>query len=152
MKLTEKDRKEIKNYLEDYKLMALGTYFKNPWSAWVYYLFDDDLNFYFVSNPKTRHCKNIAKNPNVSVAVADIAQESSENKIGFQACGIAKPVNSAIELKNIIKAWNNRGFVPITYKIFVKAWKSRFYKIKLTEIQMFDENQPEDKETRNWKL
>lgn len=152
MKLTEKDRKEIFGFLKKHKLMSLGTYNKQPWSAWVYFLFDDDLNFYFVSNPKTQHCVNISENPKISLAVADSNQDSRENKIGFQASGIAKVVNSASELRKIILAWNKRGFVPITYKVFKKVWRSRFYKIKLNRIQIFDENQPEEFEKRTWEL
>src|SRR3989344_1953605 len=152
MKLEKNDKKEIFDYLAKYKLMSLGTYFKLPWAASVYYLFDDDFNLYFVSNPKTKHCQNIAKNPKVSVTIADSTQNPKGKKIGFQARGIAKAVSSVKELKDIIKAWNKRGFVPVTYRLFTKAWKSKFYKIKLTDIQMFDENQPERMEVRNWKI
>lgn len=146
------DKKNILDYLAKYKLVSVGTYYKLPWAANVYYLFDNELNLYFVSSPKTKHCVNIEKNPKVSVTIADSAQDPNGKKKGFQGRGIAKQVTSVSELKDIIKSWNKRGFVPLTYKMFTKVWKSRFYKIKLTDIQMFDENRPEDKEIRNWKL
>ena len=152
MNLTDVDKKEIINHLEKYKLMSVGTYFRLPWSAPVYYLFDEDFNLYFVSNPKTKHCQNISKNPKVSVVIADPNQDPKGNKVGFQARGVAKKVTSASELKVIINSWNKRGFVPITYKLFMKVWKSRFYKIKLTDVQVFDENQSVDNELRFWKL
>jgi uncharacterized protein YhbP (UPF0306 family) len=152
MKLIEKDKKEVLDFLGKHKLMSLGTYYKLPWSACVYYLFDDNFNLYFVSNPKTKHCQNISHNSKVSITVADSNQDPKGNKLGFQASGITKKVTSVSEVKEIIKAWNKRGFVPVTYKIFKKAWKSRFYKIKLTDIQMFDENQIEENEVRIWKL
>src|SRR3989339_1438347 len=152
MKLTEKDKKEIVTFLGKHKLMSLGTYYKEPWAAPVYYLFDDDLNFYFVSGTKTIHAQNILKNPKVSITIADSKQDPRGKKVGFQARGIAKAVNSAEELKQIIIAWNKRGFVPVTYKLFMKAWKSRFYKIKLTDIKIFDENKSKAEEDRMWKL
>jgi len=152
MKLSEKDKKEVLNFLSKHKLMSMGTYYKEPWAASLYYVFDDNFNFFFVSNPKTKHCQNLVKNSRVSITVADSNQDPKGNKLGFQASGIAKKVTSVSELKDIIKSWNKRGFVPVTYKIFKKAWKSRFYKIKLDKIQMFDENQTEDKEIRTWKL
>ena len=58
MKLEKNDKKEIFDYLAKYKLMSLGTYFKLPWAASVYYLFDENVSFYFGSNPETRHCKS----------------------------------------------------------------------------------------------
>jgi len=152
MKLTERDKKEALKFLGKHKLMSLGTYYKLPWSACVYYLFDEDFNLYFVSGIKKIHSLNISKNPKVSLTIADSTQNPKGKKIGFQARGIAKAVNSAEELKQIIIAWNKRGFVPVTYKLFMKAWKSRFYKIKLTDIKIFDENKSKEEEDRMWKL
>ena len=152
MKIDGHDKKEILSYLSKYKLVSVGTNHKLPWAANVYYLFDDDFNLYFVSNPNTKHCKNIARNPKVSVTIADSSQDPNGNKVGFQGRGIAKKVTSVNEIKEIIKSWNKRGFVALTYKLFSKVWKSRFYRIKLTHIQMFDENQPEETEKRFWEL
>jgi uncharacterized protein YhbP (UPF0306 family) len=152
MKLTEKDKKEVLDFLSKHKLMSIGTYYKLPWSACVYYLFDDNFNLYFVSNPKTKHCVNISKNSKVSIVIVNSEQDPEGKKKGFQARGIASKVTSAFEVKEIIKAWNKRGFVKVTYREFKKAWKSRFYKIKLTDIQLFDENQPEENEVRIWKI
>ncbi|KKP48319.1 MAG: Pyridoxamine 5'-phosphate oxidase-related FMN-binding protein [Candidatus Woesebacteria bacterium GW2011_GWA1_33_30] len=152
MKLTEKDKKEILTFLGKHKLMSLGTYYKEPWAAPVYYLFDDDLNFYFVSGTKTIHAQNILKNPKVSITIADSKQNPNGKKVGFQARGNATKVTSVSEIKDIIIVWNKRGFVPVTYKIFKKVWKSRFYKVKLNRLQIFDENQTGVKEVRNWKI
>jgi uncharacterized protein YhbP (UPF0306 family) len=152
MELSGKDKKEILNFLSKHKLMSLGTYHKTPWSAWVYYLFDDDLNIYFVTNPKTKHGQNIAKNPKVSIAITDTSQDPKGNKVGFQAKGVVGRLNNLKEIPSLVKAWNKRGFVPMTVKLITKAWKSRFYKINLQEVQLFDENQPEEKEVRNWKI
>ena len=152
MKLTGDHKKELFNFLTNHKLMCIGTYYKLPWSACVYYLFDDNFNLYFVSNPKTKHCVNISKNSKVSIVIVNSEQDPEGKKKGFQARGSASKVTSVGEIKEIIKAWNKRGFVKVTYNEFKKAWKSRFYKIKLTDIQLFDQNQPEEKEVRIWKI
>src|SRR3989344_5411032 len=138
MDLTKLEKSEISDYLGKYKLMSVGTYYKLPWAASVYYIINEDLDLYFVSDPATTHCQNIAKNPKVSVTVADSSQKPTDQKKGFQARGLATRVTSVKELKEVIKVWNKRGFVAITYKLITKVWKSRFYKIKLTDIQMFD--------------
>jgi len=150
MKSSEK--REILDFLESRKLMSVGTYYKLPWAAPVYFLFDDDFNLFFVSNPKTKHCKNIEKNPKVSITIANSEQDPEGKKKGFQARGLAKKVTSVSEVKEIIKIWNKRGFVKVGYAEFKKFWKSRFYKIKLTDIQMFDQNLGEENEERFWKI
>lgn len=152
MNLTPEDKKEILDHLSKHRLMSVGTYNKLPWAASVYYLFDDDFNMYFVSSPKTLHCRNIEINSKVSVTVADSTQNPSGKKKGFQARGIAKKASSVKEINEIIRSWNKHGFAPLTYKILTKAWKSRFYKIKLTDIKMFDEHQNEENEDRMWKI
>ena len=154
MKIAEEEKREVLNYLSKYKLMSLGTYYRLPWAASVYFLFDENFNFYFISSPKTKHCMNIVKNPKVSITVADSGQKASENKMGFQARGEAKIITSMSELKQVIKAWNKRHIdtPPIKFSTVKKIWKSKFYKIKLTDVQMFDENQTEDKEVRFWKI
>jgi len=68
--------------------------------------FYDEFNFYFVSGTKTIHAQNILKNPKVSITIADSKQDPKGKKVGFQARGIAKAVNSAEELKQMIIAWN----------------------------------------------
>ncbi len=147
-----KDKKELLDFLGKYKLVSVGTYYKLPWAASVFYLFDEEFNLYFVSDPKTKHCINIDKNPKVSITIADSMQDPNGKKKGLQGRGLAKRVSSMKEIKEIIKAWNKRGFVHLTYKLFTKAWKSKFYKIKLTDLQLFDENQTEEFEVRNWKI
>lgn len=152
MKIKEEEKKEVLKFLESRKLMIVGTYNKLPWSASVYYLFDDNFNLYFVSSPKTKHCVNISKNPKVSVVIVNTEQNPEGKKKGFQGRGMAKKVTSVAEIKKIILAWNKRGFVKVTYSEFKKAWKSRFYRIKLTDIQMFDQSLGEKNECRYWNI
>lgn len=148
--MSDLDKQEILKFLESRKLMSIGTYYKLPWAAPVYYLFDEDFNLYFVSNPKTKHCINISKNPKVSITIANSEQDTEGKKKGFQARGLAKKVISVSEIKEIIKIWNKRGFVKVGYSEFKKFWKSRFYKIKLTDIQIFD--QSNKNEVRSWRV
>lgn len=49
--------------------MTLGTCAEDlPWSAAVYYA-SDDLRLYFFSDPNSRHCANLRRNPAVSAAI-----------------------------------------------------------------------------------
>lgn len=42
-----------------------------PWSSPIFYLLDQDLNFYFSSPRSTLHIKHIAANPHVSLSIYD---------------------------------------------------------------------------------
>lgn len=153
MKNSEKIK--ILNFLAEQKLMSLATTDgKTLWSATVYFLFDHELNFYFLSSPDTRHCKNIAKNTTVSLTVADSRQLPKDLKIGLQVSGNAKRVSSIANFKKIISMWNKRfaGKTKLDYDTIMKAWKSRFYKIAPSEIQMFDQKEYGDNETKSWKI
>ena len=141
-------------YLKSHKLMSLATYNRLPWSAILYFVFDTDLNFYFLGSPSAIHNKNILKNPKVSVTVADSHQKVSDKKVGFQARGVAKEVGIEKDIKKVLLNWNKRhtDAPPLTFDILSKKWKSKLYKIKLTDIKMYNENLSDDQEERVWKL
>lgn len=47
--------------------MSLATCLDNkPWVCEIHFVYDDDLNFYFLSKPDRRHSKEISLNPNVA--------------------------------------------------------------------------------------
>ncbi len=140
-------------YLKTQKLMSLATRGKDMWSASVYYLFDENFNLYFLSPPNSIHCRNISKNSQVSLSIADSGQKVSDNKIGFQMRGKAEKMRKVDTIKNIISMWNNnhKDAPPISFTSFMKAAKSRFYKITPLYIKLFSEINGKEKE-RSWSL
>ncbi len=59
--------KIIREYIRKSPHMSLATVSDNkPWVCEVHFVYDDDLNLYFVSKQATRHCREIAINPNVA--------------------------------------------------------------------------------------
>lgn len=59
--------KTIREYIEQTVHMSLATTMDNkPWVCEVHFSFDDNLNLYFRSDAATRHCREIAQNPNVA--------------------------------------------------------------------------------------
>lgn len=58
----------VREYIDKTVHMSLGTATKDgkPWVCEVHFAYDDDLNLYFVSKLTTRHCIEIAENPNVA--------------------------------------------------------------------------------------
>jgi len=60
----------VRAYLSSHSTMTLATATAGrPWAAPVFYVCDDDLRLYFVSDPGTRHATQATENPNVAAAI-----------------------------------------------------------------------------------
>jgi uncharacterized protein YhbP (UPF0306 family) len=83
-------------YLKQHKSMTIATSGGNglPWAASVFYAHDDKLNFYFLSEGKTRHSRDIAANRHSAVAINDDPADWREIK-GVQMEGEAMEVRGA---------------------------------------------------------
>lgn len=59
--------------IEANKYMVLGTVTADglPWVTPVYFTPDGHTDFYWVSSPDSEHSLNVARNPNVSIAIFD---------------------------------------------------------------------------------
>lgn len=64
------DADNIRNFLGARTTLSLATVSDNgPWAATMFFAEDPDLNLYFVSDPKTRHCIEAAANPEIAATV-----------------------------------------------------------------------------------
>lgn len=63
-------RARIRRMLEEYGTVTLASTGQGgPWAATVFYASDADLRLYFVSDPRTRHGRDLAANPSVAAAI-----------------------------------------------------------------------------------
>ena len=153
--LNNRDRKILTKYVDSLSLMSLATTNgKTLWSATVFYLYDEDLNIYFLSATIPRHCKNISRKNDVSLTIATSSQKHKDKKVGLQISGKANKVTSLKQTKDLILMWNSRfkGGLKIDYKIMIKIWKSRFYKIEPKEIQFYNEKLYKKEDLKIWKM
>ena len=137
------NKTKLLNYLKTQHTMYLATYDGKPWTSTVFYAIDNDFNFYFISEPTTRHSKAIYKNKLVSSSIADSNQVVTDKKIGVQIEGIASEVKNKNKLKIVVSMWHkkNPGFEDIINlpNMIKKIIKGRFYQIKPTLIKFFNE-------------
>ncbi len=84
----------IKEVLEKGYLMSLGTVDDGGvWVCDVIYVFDDDLNIYWMSKLHRRHSKAIVNNPVVAGTIT--VSGPKENNLGIQFAGLAKKIEGA---------------------------------------------------------
>ncbi|MBI4163758.1 MAG: pyridoxamine 5'-phosphate oxidase family protein [Candidatus Aenigmarchaeota archaeon] len=132
------------NILEQNTLLTLTTVDKNqPCSCTAYYVFDEELNLYIWTDPQTLHCKNIERNPKVSVSIFNSGQEWGSFLQGLQTLGKAIVVSE----KELTKAGNlylqrypqSSNFVKTPKDFHSEKFQSRIYKIELEKIKVLDE-------------
>lgn len=83
----------VLDYLSRNRLMAFGTSVNNrPWTATVFFAFDEHFRLFFFSQPGTRHCRNIEKNPRVAVTMHQYHGEPNAVR-GIQIAGKARRVS-----------------------------------------------------------
>lgn len=84
--------KLVREVLEEGYLMSLGTVDDDGvWVSDVIYVFDDDLNIYWLSRGDARHSRAILKNPRVAGSITSSKQEDDE--AGIQVEGTAERVD-----------------------------------------------------------
>jgi uncharacterized protein len=90
-------RSKVLTYLKEHNAMTLSTLSDGqPWAAAVFYVHDDRLNLYFLSDPKSLHSQQLMKNARVSVAINEDYRDWREIK-GIQLEGVAGKVTSPVE-------------------------------------------------------
>jgi uncharacterized protein YhbP (UPF0306 family) len=128
----------VLDFIAKHKLMVVSTNGDFPWIASVYYTFDKDLNFYFLSSPKTLHAKQILKNQKVAAAIVDTDQDINAQKRGLQLFGIAQQISGLAKVKHALDLWKlNLGVIDskLTYKVV----KGSMFKITPKRIKLFDQ-------------
>jgi hypothetical protein len=85
----------LRHYIAAHSTLSLATADgARPWAASVLYATDAPLNFYFISDPGTRHCLDLAGDGQVAATISDDCADW--NKIaGVQLSGTAGPVPAA---------------------------------------------------------
>ncbi|MBI2097509.1 MAG: pyridoxamine 5'-phosphate oxidase family protein [Candidatus Vogelbacteria bacterium] len=93
-------KKYIIACLNSTQFFALATVNKDKvWVCPVYFAFDKKLQLFFISQPSSRHMRNIMRNPSVAVAIYSTAQEPRKDVFGVKFEGMARVVSGASAIK-----------------------------------------------------
>lgn len=140
----------IKQFLNDHFQMVIATVGEHPWIATVYYTTDSEMNLYFLSDPTTIHCHQIAENPAVAVSIADAPQAPAGDKVGLSIYGEAEQVSGKNRIIHALNLWKNSlGVTSEKYSyegMLQKAITGRMYKITPKKMKFFNTNLYEEEE------
>ncbi len=141
--MSDELRAEVMAYLDERHSLTLATNGPaGPWAAGLYFA-NDGLTLYFLSDPATRHCQDIAVNPRVAAAIHEDYKDWREIR-GVQLEGRAEAVAGAADLA---RAWEVylakfpfvRQFrVGDALEIMGRAVRARFYRIVPSRLFYLD--------------
>ncbi len=120
--------------LEDGFIMSLGTADESgPWVAPITYVFDNDMNLYWLSMPSARHSEAIGKNAKVACAI--VADASVQKERALQIEGTARLVQeSSLELEQKMHTKKGKPVPASTDE--VQPRKQVWYKLMPTRIEL----------------
>lgn len=119
--------------------MQLATISKSkPWVCSLYFVVDDDLNFFWLSLPTRRHSQEIESDSNVAIAVVI---KQPQPVVGIQAQGKAQAVNDAKVVAKIMPGYVDKYGNGKDFLDNFLAGKSQhvLYRFTPTELVLFDE-------------
>ena len=141
--MSDELRAEVVAYLAERHSLTLATNGPDgPWAAGLYFACDG-LTLYFLSDPGSRHCQDIAANPRVAAAIHEDYKDWREIR-GIQLEGTAEPVVGAAGLA---RAWEVylakfpfvRQFrAGDALEIMGRAVRARFYRIVPSRVFYLD--------------
>lgn len=125
-------REYILEVLEKGYLVSLGTHDDGGvWVADVNYIYDNDLNIYWISVPHVRHSVAVAKNSNVAGAIT--VSSAGEENLGIQFSGTASLIEPDDELIARYFAKKNK---PVDQNILEgRQW----YRLQPNKIELIDQ-------------
>lgn len=132
-------RERIKEVLAKTHLMSLGVVdAQGPWVADVVFIYDDDMNIYWMSDPEARHSKAILKNNRVAGSITHSTQ-SKEPNFGIQFEGVAEQLEG-VQFQLLIKHLAKRKHPQPDLSQAAKILDGdMWYKVTPTLIGLIDE-------------
>ena len=132
-------KKRIFEVLKQTHLMSLGVSDKNgPWIADVIFIYDNEFNLYWMSDPEARHSEAILENNKVAGSITN-STKSRETNFGIQFEGIAEKLEG-IQFKLLVKHLAKRGYPKPELSQASKVLDGDlWYKLKPTMIGLIDE-------------
>jgi uncharacterized protein YhbP (UPF0306 family) len=109
----------------------------------AYFAFSNRLEIFFLSHPESLHCRNVARNPTMAVAVFESAQKWGELDRGLQLFGTCREARGA-RAQTAERAYARR------FKAYAE-WNDseddgsegdyRFYRFVTKQVKLFDERE-----------
>jgi len=134
----------IRSLLANNTLLSLSTFDGNSiWTSTVFYSCDKHCSIYFISDPKTRHCRMISINNKVSGAIYSSMSKWGTDIQGlqFEAKAERVPIREIIPIgAEYLKRFPiSQRFIASPELFNTDKISSRLYRLTPTVFQIYDE-------------
>ena len=130
-------RPQVLEVLRNSHLMSLATWDESGlWVADLIFVYDDNLNLYWMSDPDCRHSKAILKHPAVAGSIT-VSTAKKEPNFGIQFEGHAKKIPGA-RYDLAVKHFAKRGH-PAPLETDDVLQGDSWYQLTPTKIRLIDE-------------
>lgn len=134
----------IKKFLANQKVLTIATAKDNqPWTSNVYFAYDDELNFYWVSSLDRRHSIEIKENEKVAFNTVWHNPDDLGDRKAIQGTGTAKLVTNWVDVAKMLihmsKRYPDWGDALDSKAMRAKIGSSRLYIIKPDFIKYWDD-------------
>ncbi|MFA6408257.1 MAG: pyridoxamine 5'-phosphate oxidase family protein [Candidatus Paceibacterota bacterium] len=132
-------RKRVIEVLDQTHLMSLGTVdSEGVWVADVIFIYDDDLNIYWMSNHACRHSVAILESNRVAGTITRTVK-SKEPNLGIQLEGVVQKLEG-VQFDLMVKHLAKRGYtIPSPSKALEILGDTSWYKLVPIRIDLIDE-------------
>src|SRR2546426_5656496 len=105
----ERIRRSISRILRENVLCSMSTVGpgNRPPTTPAYFCFTSELVLYFLSDPESRHCRNLARNPSLAMTIFKSAQEWGDQDRGLQLFGTCRRTRGR-EAKEAVRVYAAR--------------------------------------------
>ncbi len=129
---------EIFGYLQAHHVLTLATQDEaGPWATPLFYVNDEAMDLYFLSDPATRHCQAIRKSPRVSAAIHGGSTTWTEIT-GLQLHGWASALDDEREEEQALALYTEK--FPFVMPL-IPAEPHRLYRIRPQWFRLIDNSQ-----------
>lgn len=113
-------KETVLKYLEEHYTMTIATAQEDsPWAAAVFYA-SDGFTLYFLSDPESRHSKNIAEHPSVAVTINEDYHDWRKIK-GIQMEGKAELVTAEDDVARAVATYVKKYSFTAAYLKFISS-------------------------------
>lgn len=132
-------RTEVTQYLRSKTIAVISTISKEgkPMSATIYFLVDNDFNFYFITKTFTRKHHNIQLNPNIAMVVG-----TDNEPVTLQIEGVAEKVEDELVFKEkfhkFVELFAKNRYVGPIFQLAPDDNKLVMYKIVPNWVRWLD--------------
>ncbi|AMN47690.1 hypothetical protein ACG33_11380 [Steroidobacter denitrificans] len=135
------ERKRVLDYLQTHRVMVVATAGEEGVAAAAVFYVNHGLNFYFVSAPHTRHCRNMLADPRVAITIhEDYIDWSSIKGVQMNAIGreLAGSESEAAQHLYVAKFPEVFTSSAASSEIGPSLLKARWYELAVNKLRFID--------------